>query len=74
MAGMSEETTEPLSVDPAPSTEVVSSKEARQGGLGKPVLTVLIGALILAAIAWVGVELWGETIDRPEPKTAATSN
>jgi hypothetical protein len=53
---------------------VVSTKEARQGGLGKPVLTVLVGGLILAAVAWVGVEFWGEMIDRPEPKTAATAN
>jgi len=35
--------------DPAVETPV----EARQGFLGRPVLAVLIGGLILAGIAWV---------------------
>ncbi|MCO5091951.1 hypothetical protein [Bosea sp. (in: a-proteobacteria)] len=39
--------------DPAVETPV----EARQGFLGLPVLMVLIGGLVLAAIAWIGVEM-----------------
>jgi hypothetical protein len=39
--------------DPAVETPV----EARQGFLGRPVLMVLIGGLVLAVIAWVSVEM-----------------
>lgn len=39
--------------DPAVETPI----EARQGFLGRPVLMVLIGGLVLAMIAWVGVEM-----------------
>lgn len=37
--------------------QVETPREVRQGPLGRPVLKVLIGGLILAAIAWIGVEL-----------------
>lgn len=37
--------------------------QARQGLLGKPVLMVLIGGLLLAAIAWAIVGSYGEAID-----------
>jgi len=40
------------SASPAVETPV----EARQGFLGRPVLGVLIGGLVLAIIAWVAVE------------------
>ena len=40
--------------DPAVETPI----EARQGFLGRPVLMVLIGGLILAIIAWIGVEMF----------------
>lgn len=40
-------------VNPAVETPV----EARQGFLGKPVLAVLICALILAVLAWIGVDM-----------------
>lgn len=40
------------SADPAVETPV----EARQGFLGRPVLLVLIGGLILAGLAWVIVD------------------
>lgn len=40
--------------DPAVETPV----EARQGFLGRPVLMVLIGGLVLAIVAWLGVELF----------------
>ncbi len=39
--------------DPAVETAV----EARQGFLGRPVLMVLIGGLVLAMIAWLAVDL-----------------
>lgn len=41
----------------------VSGVEARQGLLGRPVLMVLIGGLALAAVAWAGVEIFGESTD-----------
>ena len=40
--------------DPAVETPV----EARQGFLGRPVLLVLVGGLVLTIIAWIGVELF----------------
>jgi hypothetical protein len=45
--------------------KTVPTKKARQGPLGRPVLLVLLGGLVLALIAWAGVEMWGEHIDRP---------
>lgn len=45
---------------------------ARQGRAGVPVLTVLVAALVLALIAWSGVEWWGEATDPPEEKTHTT--
>lgn len=39
--------------EPAVETPV----EARQGFLGMPVLMVLIGGLVLATLAWIGVEM-----------------
>ncbi|MEP7454943.1 hypothetical protein [Phyllobacterium sp. SB3] len=40
-----------------------TAREARQGPLGKPVLLVLVGGLLLAAVAWGGAELFGESTD-----------
>ncbi len=37
--------------------------EARQGLLGRPVLMVLIGGLVLAMIAWGISEMYGEAVD-----------
>jgi hypothetical protein len=48
----------------------LSPTEARQGALGKPVLIVLVCALLLAAAGWVGVELWGQHID-PDKSAAS---
>ncbi|CAN7655166.1 hypothetical protein LJR009_005949 [Bosea sp. LjRoot9] len=41
--------------DPAVETPI----EARQGFLGRPVLVVLVGGLVLAAVAWLAVALLG---------------
>ncbi len=48
--------------------------EARQGLLGRPVLMVLIGGLVLAAIAWAIAGQYGEAIDNEvaTPKHQAT--
>ena len=40
--------------DPAVETPV----EARQGFLGRPVLTVLISGLVLAVVAWIALEMF----------------
>jgi hypothetical protein len=50
---------------------VENATEARQGRAGKPVLTVLGAALILALIAWAGAEWWGEATDPPAERTGA---
>lgn len=52
-------------IDPRPSNDDVkeTGNEARQGPLGRPVLLVLIGGLLLALIAWGGAELFGEGTD-----------
>jgi len=50
-----------------------TATEARQGRYGKPVFMVLVGGLVLAMIAWAGVEMWGESIDRTDSKTTATT-
>ncbi|MGO4441571.1 hypothetical protein [Rhizobium sp. RAF56] len=48
-----------------------TATKARQGNLGKPVLAVLIGGLILAMIAWGAVEFWGERIDTDSRSTGS---
>ncbi len=40
-----------------------TAAETRQGPLGRPMLKVLIGGLILAAIAWGAAEMFGESTD-----------
>ena len=42
-------------------------KKARQGGLGVPVLIVLIVGLLLAMLVWWGVEMYGEAIAPEQP-------
>ncbi|MDM9627781.1 hypothetical protein QTL95_17965 [Rhizobium sp. S152] len=49
-----------------------TATEARQGSYGKPVLMVLICGLLLALLAWGGVEMWGESIDRDAKPSAST--
>jgi hypothetical protein len=46
-------------------TKTIPTDRARQGKGGRQVLLVLLGALALAAVAWLGVELYGEAIDPP---------
>lgn len=40
--------------------------QARQGLLGRPVLMVLIGGLVLAAIAWAIAGMYGEAVDNDD--------
>jgi hypothetical protein len=51
--------------EPRPAPQNVPPVRARQGVLGRPVLMVLVGALVLAAIAWWGAELFGSAIEPP---------
>ncbi|KAA0685667.1 hypothetical protein DTW90_34965 [Neorhizobium sp. P12A] len=46
--------------------------EARQAALGKSVLIVLVAALVLSALGWLGVEMWGRHID-PDKSATSTS-
>ena len=43
--------------------EEYTKTEARQGRRGRPVLVVLVVALVLAAIAWWGAEIYGMIIN-----------
>jgi hypothetical protein len=54
--------------------KIVPTDKARQGGLGRPVLIVLIVGLLLAAGVWAGVATWGEHIDAPAADDAGGSN
>jgi hypothetical protein len=45
----------------------VTAVQARQGRLGRPVLTVLIASLVLVALAWAAVEFWGVSIAPRDP-------
>ncbi|MBR0557594.1 hypothetical protein J5J10_18060 [Ciceribacter sp. L1K23] len=40
--------------------------EARQGSIGRPVLIVLLGGLIIAMLVWIPAEWWGSSIAPPE--------
>lgn len=53
-------------------TVTETATEARQGNYGKPVFIVLVCGIILALLAWGGVEIWGESIDRDGKPTAST--
>ncbi len=55
-----------------PPNVTKTATEARQGSYGKPVLVVLVCGLVLALIAWGGVEMWGESIDRDAKPSAST--
>lgn len=60
---------------PRKSNISLSATGARQGSRGMPVFIVLIAALVLAAVVWAGVEIWGRHIepDKPEAATPTSS-
>lgn len=49
----------------------LAADKARQGRWGGRVLLVLIAALILAAIAWWAVEIYGGAIEPTDPMEGA---
>ena len=49
------------------------TKKARQGRMGFPVLLVLVAALVLLAIGWWAVEMYGEAIDDQQPAAETTT-
>ncbi len=48
---------------------VETAAEARQGPLGRPVLYVLVGGLILAAVFVIVSQIWSVSEDLPEMGT-----
>lgn len=52
------------------SRPTLDSERARQGGRGTPVVLVLISALVLLAIGWFGVEMYGNWIAPPNSDEA----
>ncbi|RCW87940.1 hypothetical protein [Phyllobacterium bourgognense] len=61
-------------MDNKPSESPVreTTNEARQGPLGRPVLNVLIVALLLALVAWGAAELYGERVDNVPGNTGTS--
>jgi cytoskeletal protein RodZ len=53
--------------------EKLPPRKARQGRLGMPVLLILVAALVLAALAWWGAEIYGTTIE-PEQTIGEPDN
>ncbi|NEI71742.1 hypothetical protein GR212_19335 [Rhizobium lusitanum] len=56
----------------------LSATEARQGIRGTHLFAILVTALVLAAIVWVGVEVWGRYIEpngsqNPAPTISSSS-
>lgn len=50
---------------------VIEPEKARQGRNGPRILMVLIGGLVLAMLAWWGVETYGVAIAPDEPAGSA---
>lgn len=48
--------------------------EARQGLLGRPMLLVLVGGLVLALGAWGVAEIYGESVDSTSTEQVQRSN
>ncbi len=55
------------------TTEPLTPREARQGRLGRPVLYVLVGGILLACVAWAAAEFWGESAERNAPGVTTTT-
>lgn len=55
---------DPVSKTHDPDRTRYSATEARQGFLGRPVLTVLAVSLALVLAVWGAVEIWGSSTDR----------
>ncbi|PST21599.1 hypothetical protein C7U61_05255 [Rhizobium sp. JAB6] len=56
---------------PREETKPLSATEARQGVRGTHLSTLLITALVLVAIVWAGVEIWGRYIEPGKSQNSA---
>lgn len=56
---------------PRDQKKSLSATEARQGVRGTHQSTILITALVLAAVVWAGVEAWGRYIEPDKPQNPA---
>jgi hypothetical protein len=56
----------------SPVRQTTTSEKARQGHWGRHVLLILIAALFLAAIAWLGAEIFGEATETPATTSQAS--
>jgi hypothetical protein len=54
--------------------KTISTDKARQGRRGTQVLTVLVVALVLAAIAWFAAEMYGKSTDPAVPTNSQPTN
>jgi TRAP-type C4-dicarboxylate transport system permease small subunit len=45
------------------TNKTIPAEKARQGRTSLRIVAVLVIALALAAVVWVGLEFWGEAID-----------
>ena len=52
----------------------VRSEKAKQGRWGGRVLLILVGSLLLAALVWIGVELYGRAISPDLPPVQTETN
>ena len=54
-------------------TKIVPEERARQGRWGRHLLIILVAALLLLAVGWFAVEMYGESIDG-QPTQLQTSS
>ncbi|MBE1205940.1 hypothetical protein [Aminobacter carboxidus] len=54
--------------------KIIPGWKARQGNRGLQMLLVLIGALLLAAVAWGAAEFYGEMIDQNTSQTGTLAD
>ncbi|NML75293.1 hypothetical protein HHL25_14270 [Rhizobium sp. S-51] len=54
--------------------EPMTPTEARQGFRGRPVLVVLLVGILLALIAWIPAEWWGNAIAPDDPSNQPVEN
>lgn len=75
MTHQQDERGDPLTRTHDPDRKEYAGREARQGGLGRPVLRVLGISLVLVLLVWGAVEIWGEKTDPSAPlDTSQTSS
>ena len=60
-----------MSADEDAMTKIIPTDKARQGHWGRHLLLILLTALILVAIVWGLVEIYGRMIEPEQPTTSA---